>query len=249
MTGAKPLIIAAMGGRGTGKSAWVRQTLKRAKPTRLAVWDLMKEHADLGQATDNLGEAIRAMRARRFAVVFNPSRRDDDLRARQFDLWCSACMQAGNLVAYVEELAFVTTASRAPPGWKELCLLGRHADHRVTIIGTSQRPAQIDKEFLCNADLLHCGRQGEEADARRVAGRLGVHFLELQQLPDLAWIERGTADTEPRRGKIIFAGAGQAAAPPKGGQPKAKNLQRAKGAETVGAGEKDATDKPNGAEP
>lgn len=219
----KPLIIAALGSRGTGKSAWVRQFIAKAKPRRLAVWDLMQEHADLGTTFHDLGGAIRAMQTGRFAVVFCPSR-DDKTRERQFDLWCRACMAAGDLVAYVEELAFVTTASRAPPGWREMCLLGRHARHRVSIIGTSQRPAQVDKEFLGNADLTHCGRLGELPDAKAVAGRLGVHYSELLTLPDLHWIERTPAEVEPRRGELFFAPAKRPTKPPKGAPPKAENL-------------------------
>ena len=46
----KPLIVAALGSRGTGKSAWVRQYLQKLKPARLAVWDLMQEHDWAGPA-------------------------------------------------------------------------------------------------------------------------------------------------------------------------------------------------------
>lgn len=214
-------MVAALGSRGTGKSAWVRQWIQRTKPARLAVWDYMDEHRDLGPAyygkhATGLGDAIRAMQAgRRWVVRFVPSR-DDKRKAVQFDLWCRACMEAGHLTAWVEELAFVTTAHKAPPGWREMCLVGRHEQHRVSIIGTSQRPAQVDKEFLGNLDLMHCGRLGEEPDAKRVAGRLGVPYRELLTLPDLHYIERDPGQLEPVRGVLSFGGKPARKPPPKG---------------------------------
>lgn len=208
-------MVAALGSRGTGKSAWVRQRVQAAKPARLAVWDYMDEHGFLGPPVHDLGAAIRAMQGRRWVVRFVPSH-DDKRRAAQFELWCRACMAAGHLTAWVEELAMVTTAHKAPPGWRAMCLLGRHERHSVSIIGTSQRPAQVDKEFLGNLDLMHCGRLGEEPDAKRVAGRLGVPYRELLTLPDLHYIERDPAQLEPTRGVLSFAGKRPAKPPPKG---------------------------------
>lgn len=228
MSAGKPLIIGALGGRGTGKSAWVKRQIKAAKPPRLAAWDLMQENGDLGTPTQDLGAAIRAMKRPRFRVVFWPSR-DDKTRAAQFDLWCRAVLAAGDVLAYVEELAFVTTASRAPAGWREMCLLGRHDMHRVSIIATSQRPSQIDKEFMGNLDVLHCGRLRHRADAETAADLLGVPAHEVQNLPDLHWIETRPGQAEPARGVLKFASSGNSPgarpAPPKGRSPKAQNLR------------------------
>jgi len=198
--GAKPLMVAAVGGRGTGKSAWARQWLEAQAPPRLLVWDLMAEHEWAGPAL-SLPAGIRAMQAGAWRVRIVPDP-DEAARAAQFDLWCRAAMAAGDCTAYAEELAFVTRASWAPPGWRKLCLLGRHAG--VTILGTSQRPAQVDKEFFGNLDLIHCGRQTSEADAKTMASLLGVRWQELQGLPDLHWIERRAGDVQPSRGVLTF---------------------------------------------
>ena len=207
---AKPLIVAALGARGTGKSAYVKQRLEQLRPARLAVWDLMQEYGDV-PSTSKLGDAIRAMRARRFAVAFQPSR-DDATRARQFDTWCRAVLLAGDVLAIVEELRFVTTASHAPGPWREMTLLGRHDRHRVSIIGTSQRPAHIDKDFLGNADVIHCGRLTARADARVAAEVLGVDFRDVLALPDLAYIERASSTSTASRGTLKFRAARPAAA-------------------------------------
>lgn len=214
----KPFLWAALGSRGTGKSAWVKRQVEQIKPARLAVWDLMKEY---GHGTEDLGAAIRALSAKRFSVCFYPSR-NAEVREQQFDLWCRALLAAGNLLAIVEELAFVTKPYKAPAGWQELSLLGRHPEHAVSIIGTSQRPAHIDKDFLGNCDLIHCGRLGEEPDAKKAGPKVNVPWKELMLLPDLHFVERHSSSVEATRGVLSFGRS----RPPSGQVPKAPNSTR-----------------------
>jgi hypothetical protein len=223
----KPLIVAAIGARGTGKSAWVQQQLAQLRPARLAVWDLMQEYGHL-PSTARLGDAIRAMSSRRFAIAFHPSR-DDAERAKQFELWCRACLQAGQLQAVVEELRFVTSPSWAPAPWREMTLLGRHPKHSLSIIGTSQRPAQVDKDFFGNCDLIHCGRLVGQADAKTAAEVLGVDHRELLRMADLDYFERRAGAGNASRGTLKFTARrpARAAAPapaselrPKGAFPR-----------------------------
>ena len=47
-------LIAALGARGMGKSAWVTQRLAKTKPKRLVIWDLMREHKAKLATTDQL---------------------------------------------------------------------------------------------------------------------------------------------------------------------------------------------------
>ena len=221
-TKGKPLIIAALGARGSGKSAWVKQTLDVLKPSRLAVWDLMQEYSL--PSTGKLGDAIRAMRSSSFQIAFHPSR-DDDERGRQFELWCSALLAAGRATALVEELAFVTKPSWAPRAWREMNLLGRHPKHCLSIIGTSQRPAQVDKDFFGNCDLVHSGRLASRNDARVVAEVLGVAHAELLSLPDLAYIERSAGASSPSRGVLVFSGKEQRPKTPRAAQAASLSLR------------------------
>jgi hypothetical protein len=216
----KPLIVAALGARGTGKSLWLREQLARSRPPRLVVWDLMQEHE--GQAFDKLGDLVRAMQGKSWRLAFHPSR-DDARRAAQFELFCAAVLHAGRCTVVVEELAFVTTAHKAPKSWRECCLLGRHEKHRLTIYGTSQRPAQVDKEFFGNLDLVHVGRLANRPDAQKAAELLAVRPEEVQQLPDLAWIERRVSDVAARRGEISLPGAKAVSAPALKRVSKARN--------------------------
>jgi hypothetical protein len=162
--------------------------------------------------------------------VFQPSHNDTptkicgrriSISEWQFELWCQAVYEARNVTAIVEELAFVTKASSAPAPWRRLSLLGRHQG--VSIIGTSQRPASIDKDFLANADLVHCGRLAYKPDADKAAMVLGVDADELLRLPDLAFIERRAGAHDCTRGVLSFGGAKRAAQRALGKEPKARN--------------------------
>jgi len=223
----KPTIVAVLGARGTGKSAWVKKLLERSRPKRLLVWDYMREYSG---GTGDLAACIRALSSSSFNVVFHPSHDSTPTKICgerisvsewQFRLWCSAAYEARNMTALVEELAFVTKASSAPPAWRRLSLLGRHQG--VSIIGTSQRPASIDKDFLANADLVHCGRLAYKPDADKAAMVLGVDADELLRLPDLAYIERRAGAHDCTRGTLSFNGTKRARPVALGKEPKARN--------------------------
>lgn len=218
----KPLILAVLGARGTGKSAWVKQTLERMAPRRLAVWDLMQEYGDLATFT-RLGDAVRAMDTGAFRVAFWPSR-DDKKREQQFEVWCHAVLAAGRLTAVVEELAFVTKPMKAPSGWREMVLLGRHQQHQLTIIGTSQRPASIDKDFLSNCDVVHCGRLAYKPDAEKAAMVLDVPVEDILRVPDLCYFERAAGAAAAKRGQLSFATKPKRKRAPLGLPPKGEKL-------------------------
>lgn len=220
----KPLVIAALGGRGSGKSAWVKQQIERARPARLVVWDFMREYGELAQPVTDIGSAIRAMQGKTWRIAIQP---DPGKAAQHFDLVCRAVKAARRCTFVAEELAFVTTPAKAPPAWRELCLLGRHATHaECSIYGVSQRPASIDKDFLACCDVIHAGRLAYGPDAQAVAPFIGCDWRELAKLPDLAWIEKHAGRPELARGVLSFdrklqrKTAISAARPARAGPPK-----------------------------
>lgn len=198
----KPLVVAALGARGSGKSAWVKQHQAVTGATRLVVWDLMREYSGHGQATQSLSAAIKAMASPAWRITYQPNPANKEA---EFDLLCKAVKAAKKCTLVAEELAFVTQPNKAPPAWRELCLLGRHETHaRATIIGISQRPASIDKDFLACCDVIHCGRMAYDADAKAVAPYLGIDWRELTQLPDLAFVEKSAGQAQAVRGVLSF---------------------------------------------
>lgn len=196
----KPLVIAALGSRGSGKSAWVKKLIDGSAPPRLLVWDPMREYR-LALVTSNLAELFEAMKGDTWQIAYQPNPGRMEV---EFDLVCRAVKAARRCVFVPEELAFVTKPNKAPAAWRELCLLGRHESHaECTLIGVSQRPASIDKDFLSCCDVIHCGRLANAPDARAVSPYLGCDWRELTQLPDLAWIER-RAGQGTERGVLTF---------------------------------------------
>lgn len=207
----KALTIAAFGARGTGKTAWVKQQIKRAKTPRLMVWDFKHDPGleDVGRAYHSLPEFVRALKAQRFACRFLPDHSID--MQKQFDVFCQAAWSAGCLLMFVDELPEVTKANKAPPAWRRCVNVGR--DYRdaegnrkwLSIVGAGQRPAECDKSFISNADVIHTGRLSNASDARELAQSLGCDYRELLALPDLHFIERSAGQVEPVRGVLSFS--------------------------------------------
>jgi hypothetical protein len=207
----KALTVAAFGARGTGKTAWVRQFLQRETPTRLAVWDFKHDPAlrDMGTAYTSLPEFIRAMHAGAFQARYLVDHAADIHAA--FDVFCRACWHAGNITMFVDELPEVTKPGKAPTSWRRCVNVGREYTEggklmRLSIVGAGQRPAECDKSFIANCDIVHCGRLGHGPDAEAMARSMGVKALELQALPDLAWIEKRADRMEVERGTLTFSG-------------------------------------------
>ena len=217
-------LIAVLAARGSGKSAWLAQWMDANPHPRRVVWDTKREHGIKG--TSDLGEAIRWMGGKTWCFAYFPDLADPKRLAKQFSLFCLAVYTAKHAQCIVEELAFVTKPTSAPPGWRTLLMLGRDENPKggnVTVVCTAQRPASVDKDLIGNATLIHAGRLPYEADAMAVGMALGVPWTELQTLEKLHWFERGETDNEARRGVITFANP---ARKPKalGAAPEAKKL-------------------------
>lgn len=206
----KPLTIAVFGARGTGKTAHTLQLIRAAKPARLIVWDFKHDPSleGLGRPFHSLPEFINSLRAPTFASRYLVDHTRDAVE--QFDWFCKAAFAAGCLLMFVDELPEVTKANRAPPAWRRCVNVGR--DYRdakgarkwLSIIGAGQRPAECDKSFIGNADVIHTGRLAHLDDAREMAKSLGVDYRDLLALPDLHWVERRAGQIEAERGVLSF---------------------------------------------
>jgi hypothetical protein len=207
----KALAIVAFGARGTGKTAWVKQQLRQMAPSRLIVWDYKHDPSlkDLGKPYTDLAQFIAAMSAPTFQLRYlvNHDLPVHDFKhpvtkrktPGQFSLFCMAAFEAGNLTMFPDELGEVTRSNGGPPAWKKCVNVGRDYEIKgirkaLTIIGANQRPAEVDKTFISNCDIIHSGRLGDVAEARKYAASWGCDPVELANMADLTWIEvhRGT---------------------------------------------------------
>lgn len=167
-----------LGAPGTGKSHATKAEIKKAR--RLIVWDLEDEYADIEAVTvDQLPRRLHQAGAGAFKVRVIPST-DATRRATEFDLVCRTIMAIGKLTFVAEELRFVTQPSKAPAGWAAITLRGRKRG--VKVIGTSQRPASIDKDFLGSATLIRCGALNYPEDRTAVARVMGINEAAIAAL-------------------------------------------------------------------
>ena len=204
----KALTVASFGARGTGKTAWIKQTLAKVNPARLMVWDYKHDAslASVGKAFTQWPAFVAACKKPTFQARYlvHP---DFDPH-EQFDAFCALAWREGNLTMFVDELAEVTKANKAPGTWRKCVNVGRSYDNgtkALSIIGASQRPAEVDKSFLANCDVIHTGRLGDIADAKRFAASWGIGADELVNLPDLHWVEKRADSPVITRGVLLFS--------------------------------------------
>lgn len=180
-------ITAVMGAPGSGKSLFLKAELKRLKPARLMVWDYKREYAEHGQLAASMAEVLQLARKPSFKIIYQPSH-DPATGRSQFDVFCRIAYAAKRLTLLAEELAFVTSASYAPPGWAMVTLAGR--SEGLIIYGASQRPAAIDKNFFGSASRIRTGRLNFKRDIEVLADVLQVTRDKVASLAPLQWIER-----------------------------------------------------------
>jgi hypothetical protein len=199
--------IASFGATGTGKTAWVLQQIAAMTPARLMVWDFKSDHMlnGLGQGFASWPEFVKACTKQKFTARYLVNQ-DLDL-AQQFDAFCALAWREGNLMMFVDELAEVTKANKAPANWRKCINVGRSYENgtkSISIIGASQRPSEVDKSFIGNCDVLHFGRIGNIAEAKAFSRQLGCDDKELSTLPNLQWIEKRSNSHELTRGVLSF---------------------------------------------
>lgn len=207
---AKALTVAAFGARGTGKTVWVRQQIEAARAARLLVWDFKHDPGleGIGQPVHRLPDLIRSCKQKTFQLRYLVDHGRD--LVAQFDLFCQAAWLAGNCLVFVDELPEVTKANRAPPAWRRIVNIGREYRgqdgqlRHISIIGAGQRPAECDKSFISNCDVIHTGRLSHLGDAKQISDFMGCDHLELMRLADLEFIERRPGQIDPVRGKLEF---------------------------------------------
>lgn len=180
-------MLGLFGARGSGKSRKAKQFLSDERPARVLVWDTMDEYNDHAQAVPSLSVMLGRSAAPAFALRYVPRGTDRELAAR-FGAFCALAYARGDLVLVVEELQRVTAPSWAPAEWSDCTLRGRH--RRLAIIGISQRPANVDKNFFSMATFLSTGRLAFPADRRAMAEVLDVPLADVNALTGYDWIGR-----------------------------------------------------------
>lgn len=204
----KPLAVFATGARGTGKTAWCKQWIKANGGNRVMVWDYKHDDglAEVGTAYASWGAFVAACTRPQFVARYLVSPDHDP--HEQFEAFCQLAWREGNLLMFVDELAEVTKANKAPPAWRKCVNVGRNyanGTKALSILAASQRPPEVDKSFIGNCDVIHTGRLGYASDAAQLAKLWGLKASELTNLPDLHWLEKRADTPEITRGVLSFS--------------------------------------------
>ncbi len=202
-------ILIAIGSTGSGKSTRCKMDIEQRRIRRLMVWDWMREYEKIPEAK-TLGQLRDiALAGGDFAVRFLPSY-ETKTRLKQFDLFCAIGMAARRCALLCEELSKVVNSNGGPEGWERAITEGRHRE--LSIYGTSQRPALIDKTALGMATRLYVGNLELPADVDVMSTILGVQADEVRALKPWDYIERHRETKELHRGNLAQGTA-------KGGHP------------------------------
>jgi len=191
-------VVGLFGATDTGKSTRAQELLSQEKPGRVVVWDFKREYRNadrhFSRASD-LYDYVKAKGKRgRFFVAFDPCIDSDDVRKMQFDAVNKIIQAHGNIFYIVEELKFVTKPTWSPGSWSMITMTGR--EQNIKIIGTSQRPASVDKDFFSNCTMIHARRLNYEDDITTMAKALRIHKRDMAALTGHDYYERNNRTGE-----------------------------------------------------
>ena len=191
------------GASRSGKTAWTKK--QTAKTRRVFAWDPEAQWCELPgwrkvTTRAQLLAATQKAGPQRVAYVAGGT-----LQA-EFDFWAGCVMYAGRYVepldAIAEELADVTTPSKAPGNWG--ILIRRGLKRGITIWCISQRWSEADKTAVGNASDFVIFRQSSGDDVRYLARKTRVAEIEINDLVPLQFVHMDALTGKINRGKLKF---------------------------------------------
>ena len=191
------------GASRSGKTAYVRKVTRTEK--RICAWDPEAqwcEESGYRKITTRraLLEALQTPGHVRLAYVAG-----GDLKA-EFDFWSGAVMYAGRyiapLVVIAEELADVTTPSKAPGNWG--ILLRRGLKRGISIYAISQRWSEADKTAIGNASEFVLFRQSSGDDVKYLSRKTRIPIEHLNGLAQFQFVRYDAVTGATEASKLTF---------------------------------------------
>lgn len=196
-------LIVVSGASRSGKTAYVRQQVKPDR--RIVAWD----------PEDQWCRLPGWIRVTKQSDLFRLCESGSKVRAgyvaggnlqKEFDFWAGCVQYAGRyispLVAIAEELADVTTPSKAPGNWG--ILLRRGLKRGITIYAISQRWSEADKTAVGNASQFVLFRQSSGDDVRYLSRKTRVPVADLEKLLPLEFVRMNALNGVISHGKLRF---------------------------------------------
>lgn len=185
-----------------GKTTKVVRMVKNSR--RAAAWDPEAQWCELP------GWRKVTTRAALLAAIQSPGHMriayvaGGDLKA-EFDFFCGCVYFAGRHIApldvVAEELADVTTPSKAPGKWG--ILLRRGLKRGINIFAISQRWSEADKTAMGNASLyIIFASRGE--DVKYIARKTMIPYVELAELRAFEFITFDPVTKEKTKERLTF---------------------------------------------
>lgn len=196
-------LVVIAGASRSGKTAWTRKRVAKAR--RIWAWDPEAQWCELP------GWRKVSTRAELLAWAQKPGNQKIAFVAggqlkEDFDFWAGAVMYAGRYVqpldAVAEELADVTTPSKAPGNWG--ILVRRGLKRGISLYCISQRWSEADKTAFGNASDFVIFRQSSGDDVTYLARKTRVEQGEINGLVPLQYVHMNALNGEILRGKLRF---------------------------------------------
>lgn len=191
------------GASRSGKTAWTRK--QTAKQRRVFAWDPEDQWAQLPgfrKVTTRAGLLAATKQAGPQRIAFVAGGK----LAEEFDFFAGCAMYAGRYVepldVIAEELADVTTPSKAPGNWG--ILLRRGLKRGISIWCISQRWSEADKTAVGNASDFVVFRQSSGDDVAYLARKTGIDADQLRGLVPLEFVRMDALTGAVTRGKLRF---------------------------------------------
>jgi len=196
-------LVVISGASRSGKTAWVKKQVATAP--RIIAWDPEDQWAQLRGYLKATSRAQLLALAKQGGAVKVAYVAGGDLKA-EFDFWAGCVMYAGRYVAPVvaiaEELADVTTPSKAPGNWG--ILIRRGLKRGITIYAISQRWSEADKTAVGNASRFVLFRQSSGDDVAYLSRKTRVPLQEIEGLKPLEFVDFNALTGDIERGKLRF---------------------------------------------
>lgn len=191
------------GASRSGKTAWTKKRVARAR--RVWAWDPEAQWCELPgwrKVTDRGQLLALAQSAGPQKVAFVAG---GDLK-EAFDFWAACVMYAGRYVgpldAIAEELADVTTPSKAPGNWG--ILIRRGLKRGISLYCISQRWSEADKTAVGNASDFVIFRQASGDDVRYLARKTRVPEAHIEALVPLQFVHMDSLTGNISAAKLRF---------------------------------------------
>lgn len=191
------------GASRSGKTAWTRK--QTAKARRVFAWDPEEQWAEL-RGFRKVTTRVDLLKAAQQAGPIKVAYVAGGALAPEFDFFAGCAMYAARYLGpcdvIAEELADVTTPSKAPGNWG--ILLRRGLKRGATIWAISQRWAEADKTAVGNASDFVVFRQSSGDDVRYLARKTRIPEAEISALEPLQFVRLDALTGQIERGRLRF---------------------------------------------